>query len=266
MANNNEWKNGTIGEIFKDERKKRKMSTTELCNVIYEKYGIPISKTKYNDIENDDAECRDFGYKTIGALANFFNLSVDYLLGFSSCRELNQDINKRNVCNFLKYNDETINALLSWSSSNSLKDKKSVVAELLENIDTDLVDAIINYRRDKYMVKRITDIFFNEYCKNNKLKGVNTINDLSVRNKKILQKIINEAIIDYNINIEKSFEKLEIKLKELITAKLKIANSVFMGELITDEDIKWKYIRLFHKHSDKEECDDGIEPKQKKLF
>ena len=193
-------------------------------------------------------------------------MSVDYLVGLSDCRELNQDINKRNLCNSLKYNIETINKLLYWSSDESSKGPKSVVAELIENIDTDLVEAIINYRCDKYIVKRINDIFFSEYCKNNnKLKGTNTINELSVKDKQKLQKIINSATNDYNVEMEKTFEKLEKKLKELIS-KLKMANSVFMRKKITDEDIKWEYIMLAPKYSDKESSNDGIELEQKKLF
>ena len=265
MANNNEWKNGTIGEIFKDERKKRNLTIEELCKEIYNKYGITISKTTYNDIENDDAEVRDFGYKALVAIAKYFNLSVDYLVGCSSCRELNQEINKRNLCNSLKYNIETINKLLYWSGDESSKVQKSVVAELIENIDTDLVEAIINYRRDKYIVKRINDIFFSEYCKNNKLKGKSTINDLSVKDKQKLQKIINAATNDYNVNMQKTFEKLEKLLKELVS-KLQMADQLLIKNIISDEDIKWAYTRLFHKYSDKESSNDGIELRQKKLF
>ena len=249
-----EYKDGTIGEIFKDERIKRGLTTEQLCKEIEKKYGVFISKTAYNDIENDDGENREFSYKTLCALAKYFNLSVDYLLDLSACKELHQELDKRNVCDYFSFNDETINALLFWSSNIKLKGHKSVLSKLIENISKDLIDAIIYYKCDENMIERINDIFFRKYCENNNLERVKTINDLSYKDKEILNLIIADAINYYEIDITKTKNRLEMMLMNTILS-LTLKESILKNN-IPDKDIMIAYNIITTKHDYKKEFED----------
>ncbi|WP_294412708.1 helix-turn-helix transcriptional regulator [uncultured Ruminococcus sp.] len=261
-----EYKNGTIGEIFKDERKKRDLSTEQLCKEIEKEYGVSISKTAYNDLENDDREDRKFSYKTIRVLAQYFNLSVDYLLDLSGCRELRQDLDKRKVCNYFNFNDETINALLFWSSNINLKDQKGVVSELIENLSKDLVDAIIDYKRDEYIVELINNTALKKYCEKNKLLWIETINDLSKKDREMVDAIINETLEYFEIDITKTKDRLDNKIKEMVLS-LTIKDSVLMKRKnISDGDIKLTCSAIASKYN-KNAYDEAItDYKPKKLF
>ena len=72
----------TTGEKLKDLRKKTGLTSEQLCSEIEKRYGYIITKSKYNEIEND--KDKDFGFKSFLYLAKFYNVTIDYLLGLSS--------------------------------------------------------------------------------------------------------------------------------------------------------------------------------------
>ncbi len=72
----------TMGEILKDARIQRGMTSKQVCDEIKERYHYHISVGKYNEMEMDVE--KDFGYKSIFYLAKFFDISADYLIGMSN--------------------------------------------------------------------------------------------------------------------------------------------------------------------------------------
>ena len=79
----------TTGEKLKDLRNKAGLTSEQLCDKLYEKYGYVINKSKYNYMENDKGQ--DFGYKAFVCLAKYYNVSVDYLLGLEESPTVDKD-------------------------------------------------------------------------------------------------------------------------------------------------------------------------------
>ncbi|MGN0618483.1 MAG: helix-turn-helix domain-containing protein [Ruminiclostridium sp.] len=103
----------TVNEIVADLRRERGISSTEALakelEPFAQKYGITISKSTLNDLENVQ---KNYGYKIFCALADFYKVSVDYLLGRSDdvrspnpkVQELSQYTNlTENAIESLKY-------------------------------------------------------------------------------------------------------------------------------------------------------------------
>ena len=68
----------TMGEKLKDLRTERGLTTREVSRL------TGISENIYNGLENDIG--RDTGYSRIIALAKFYEVPTDYLLGFTESR------------------------------------------------------------------------------------------------------------------------------------------------------------------------------------
>ena len=68
----------TMGEKLKDLRTERGLTTREVSRL------TGISENIYNVLENDIG--RDTGYSRIIALAKFYEVPTDYLLGFTESR------------------------------------------------------------------------------------------------------------------------------------------------------------------------------------
>lgn len=68
----------TMGEKLKDLRIERKLTTKQVSQL------TGISEAVYNGLENDND--RDTGYSRIIALAKFYEVPTDYLLGFTESR------------------------------------------------------------------------------------------------------------------------------------------------------------------------------------
>ena len=79
----------TTGEKLKDLRKKAGLTSEQLCIEIEKRYGYIITKSKYNEIEND--KDKDFGFKSFLYLAKFYNVSTDYLLGRTPHSTIDED-------------------------------------------------------------------------------------------------------------------------------------------------------------------------------
>lgn len=68
----------TMGEKLKDLRIEKRLTTKHVSQL------TGISEAVYNGLENDND--RDTGYSRIIALAKFFEVPTDYLLGFTESR------------------------------------------------------------------------------------------------------------------------------------------------------------------------------------
>lgn len=69
----------TFGSKIKELRKDKSLTQNELIKIINEKYGRNISKSMISKWENDREEPQKFS--DVVALANFFNVKADYLIG-----------------------------------------------------------------------------------------------------------------------------------------------------------------------------------------
>ncbi len=119
----------TMGEKLKDLRTEKGLTTKEVSQI------TGISEAVYNGLENDAD--RDTGYSRIIALAKFFDVPTDYLLGFTESR-----ITKNIELKELNLTDKAINVLLSKNQNNHL------ISELIEHKDfSNLINSIDVYVR-----------------------------------------------------------------------------------------------------------------------
>ena len=119
----------TMGEKLKDLRTERGLTTREVCRL------TGVSENIYNGLENDIG--RDTGYRRIIALAEFYGVPTDYLLGFTESR-----ITRNVELNELGLSDGAIKVLLSK------KQNPELVSKLIEHPDfTRLINAIDVYVR-----------------------------------------------------------------------------------------------------------------------
>lgn len=119
----------TMGEKIKDLRTEKGLTTKEVSQL------TGISEAVYNGLENDVD--RDTGYSRIIALAKFFDVPTDYLLGFTESR-----ITKNIKLKELGLSDNAIKVLLSKNQNNDL------VSELIEHKDfPNLINSIDVYVR-----------------------------------------------------------------------------------------------------------------------
>ena len=90
----------TMGEKLKDLRVELGLTTKQVCQA------TGISEAVYNGLENDAD--RDTGYSRIIALARFYEVPTDYLLGFTESR-----ITKNIELKQLHLTDKAIKVLMS---------------------------------------------------------------------------------------------------------------------------------------------------------
>lgn len=119
----------TMGEKLKDLRIERKLTTKQVSQL------TGISEAVYNGLENDND--RDTGYSRIIALAKFYEVPTDYLLGFTESR-----ITKNIELKQLHLNDKAIEILMSGKQNNHL------ISDLIEHKEfSNLINSIDVYVR-----------------------------------------------------------------------------------------------------------------------
>lgn len=119
----------TMGEKLKDLRIEKGLTTKEVSQL------TGISEAVYNGLENDAD--RDTGYSRIIALANFYDVPTDYLLGFTESR-----ITKNIELKELGLSDSAIKILLQKKQSNAL------LSDLIEHDEfPNLINSIDVYVR-----------------------------------------------------------------------------------------------------------------------
>ena len=119
----------TMGEKLKDLRIERKLTTKQVSQL------TGISEAVYNGLENDND--RDTGYSRIIALAKFYDVPTDYLLGFTESR-----ITKNIELKQLHLSDKAIEVLMSGKQNNYL------ISDLIEHKEfSNLINSIDVYVR-----------------------------------------------------------------------------------------------------------------------
>ena len=104
----------TTGEKLLDLRKKAKLTSERLCHELENKFGYIITKSKYNEIENDKP--KDFGYQAFLYLAKYYNVSVDWLLGLAEAPTTNKNIKMAIKVTGLSQN--SVERLSNWNEDN----------------------------------------------------------------------------------------------------------------------------------------------------
>lgn len=119
----------TMGEKLKDLRIEKRLTTKQVSQM------TGISEAVYNGLENDSE--RDTGYSRIIALAKFYDVPTDYLLGFTESR-----ITKNIELKQLHLSDKAIEILMSGKQNNHL------ISDLIEHKEfTNLINSIDVYVR-----------------------------------------------------------------------------------------------------------------------
>lgn len=119
----------TMGEKLKDLRTEKGLTTKEVS------MATGISEAVYNGLENDAD--RDTGYSRIIALAKYYDVPTDYLLGFTESR-----ITKNLEIKELHLTDKAIEVLMSGKQNNYL------LSDIIEHTEfTNLINSIDVYVR-----------------------------------------------------------------------------------------------------------------------
>ena len=119
----------TMGEKLKDLRIEKRLTTKQVSQM------TGISEAVYNGLENDSE--RDTGYSRIIALAKFYDVPTDYLLGFTESR-----ITKNIELKQLHLSDKAIEILMSGKQNNHL------ISDLIEHKEfSNLINSIDVYVR-----------------------------------------------------------------------------------------------------------------------
>ncbi len=119
----------TMGEKLKDLRIEKRLTTKQVSQM------TGISEAVYNGLENDND--RDTGYSRIIALAKFYDVPTDYLLGFTESM-----ITKNIELKQLHLSDKAIEILMSGNQNNHL------INDLIEHKEfSNLINSIDVYVR-----------------------------------------------------------------------------------------------------------------------
>lgn len=161
----------TLGEKLQDLRKIKGKTTKQVAKE------TGISDGVLNGLENDSG--KDVGYKKIIALANYYKVPTDYLLGLteSAVRE-NIDINKK-----LGLSDESICILERIN--------QKIIANNQPISKMDLINMLIKYDFLEELCDKII-LFITEYI--NLQKCIN--NDIKYKNQIKISKIIDCDVFD----------------------------------------------------------------------
>ncbi|WP_303838359.1 helix-turn-helix domain-containing protein [Ruminococcus flavefaciens] len=131
----------TLSEKLSDLRIDKNLSIDKLCKEVSKRGDFELTKSSYQRMEADTKDEQNCGYKAIKALAKFYNVSADYLLGLTGYRPIHMNIEKREMVDIIGYDNKTLRALLFWSKNKGLKEMKEVVSEIIKGISIDLIKA-----------------------------------------------------------------------------------------------------------------------------
>ncbi|MDU4953827.1 MAG: hypothetical protein DBY38_01950 [Clostridium cadaveris] len=118
----------SIGGTLKDLRINKQITQEELANDLNNLYNIKINKGMISKWESNKSEPI---FKYVKLFSDYYNVSVDYLLGLTEFRNINDELNnnKNKMISFSKnYNDSFFeNKLLeSYSELNNLGKKEAI--------------------------------------------------------------------------------------------------------------------------------------------
>ena len=145
----------TQGEILRDLRLERKMTMQELADY------LKVSKQTINSWEKD---FRKYDVETLFKLADFFNVSADYLVGASEERPFKKELKKLEAVEKLTENltDEQFNKVIEFLiSTKDLTEDEFInvlkFSKIFNGISSDDLENMVKFIKN---IKKYVDISF----------------------------------------------------------------------------------------------------------
>lgn len=115
----------TTGEKINGLITEHSLTAEKLAEEITKKYGIHISKGTMSDILNDVE--KGYSYKYFVAIADYFNVSIDYLLGLSDAPTPDKDL--QFICDSTGLSIKAVNQL---KNNNINNDKMKILEKVID--------------------------------------------------------------------------------------------------------------------------------------
>lgn len=225
----------TMGEKLKDLRTERGLTTKQLCQL------TGISEAVYNGLENDAD--RDTGYSRIIALAKFFDVPTDYLLGLTESR-----ITKNIEIKQLHLTDKAIEILMNGKQNNYL------LSQMIEHKDfSRLINSIDVYVRQLVApnistvnnMTKIMEYGIENYYSDEKQKPVDYESTMNYMNETVVaeddflrfriserfNQILRDVYADYNNNVDDSVQKRSDISNEMTAGICSALDRIKSGEI-----------------------------------
>lgn len=228
----------TMGEKLKDLRIEKRLTTKQVSQM------AGISEAVYNGLENDSE--RDTGYSRIIALAKFYDVPTDYLLGFTESR-----ITKNIELKQLHLSDKAIEILMSGKQNNHL------ISDLIEHKEfSNLINSIDVYVRQLAVphigtvnnMLTIAQRGIENYYSNNKSKpdefdsAMNYLNETVVNEDDFLRfriserfnQILRDVYELYKANVDVKIPQKKNSINEMTADILEVLDKIKSGEVKVD--------------------------------
>ena len=228
----------TMGEKLKDLRIEKRLTTKQVSQM------TGISEAVYNGLENDSE--RDTGYSRIIALAKFYDVPTDYLLGFTESR-----ITKNIELKQLHLSDKAIETLMSGKQNNHL------ISDLIEHKEfSNLINSIDVYVRQLAVphigtvnnMLTIAQRRIENYYSDNKPKpddfgnAMNYLNETVVNEDDFLRfriserfnQILRDVYELYKANVDVKIPQKKNSINEMTADILEVLDKIKSGEVKVD--------------------------------
>lgn len=123
---------------------KRKYTLLQLSEEIEKKTGVRISHTQLSNYEDNDPINKDkdiMNLKNVIALADFYDVSVDYLIGTSNSKS--NDITIKTICDYTGLTEKSITVLKE--SQNLYKQSQDKSEPTRNNCITDIINKLLEF-------------------------------------------------------------------------------------------------------------------------
>ena len=194
-------------ERLKDLMNEQNIKAEELSR----KLGQEITANTVRNYLKGDTSPRDM--HQIQILANYFNVSIDYLQGYTE--NPNTDVNIKNISNEYGLSDKSLKYL---HARNRLEKKE--MANRLKKYGISTIDTI-NFLLENSNIIALIDGYFNAEVNENYLLGFIRNGDIALYDKRKDKRLNGHSFVNADV-LEKTF--LLVIEKELIEMKEKIKN------------------------------------------
>ncbi len=235
----------SFGEKIKGLRKKENKTQSEVADAV---------GTTQQTLRRYERGERRPDIDILKNIAKYFNASADYLLGISEYNTL--DIEERSACEYIGFDVDTIRTLQYWSKNEELKAMKHIISDILKRITPDLLNAYLVYYYDQYNEQRIRDKSLKIYCEKNKLKNIDSFDELSPKDRYVFNQTISDVLEHYEIDSAQSSFKFEKMLKELMDSISIENSSLNTSKIASDESIKSTFSNALSSNDYQKEYED----------